>query len=134
MSGRLFLLFDDEYLQAIASRAPLIVQEPEVLGGGYVHPYQEYRDREYQREQEEKRRAELARLDNEIAEAETAKELAARRAKAKLASQQAALKAAARQAELEAEINALRMERARLMRLRDDEEAMFLLMLSRPFH
>lgn len=134
MSGRLFLLFDDEYLQAVASRAPLVMQEPSTGGGGYVHPYQEYRNREYQREQEEKRLAELRRIDDEISEAEKAKELAAKRAKAKLASEQAALKAAARQAELELEINALRMERARLMRLRSDDETWFMLMSCRPFH
>ncbi len=38
------------------------------------------------------------------------------------------------QVDVRDDLTLLRMERARLMRLRDDEEAMFLLMLSRPFH
>lgn len=91
--------------------------------GGFLHPYVKYRDEEYLREQRE----ELKRKELELAEAER-KKLEA------LAQVEADAVSAATQALLEQGINRLRMERDWLMRQIDDEEAILVLMMSRPFH
>lgn len=101
-------------------------------GGGYVHPYQAYKEKEYQRLKAEELRAELKRVDDELAEAERLRveKLEEQR---KLKARNAAKKLAALEAQLQEEINRLRIERVWLMRRLDDEEAALVLMLA-PFH
>lgn len=80
------------------------------------------------------KRAEVKRIDTEIAETERKKLAAHKRARAKLMAEKAAKKLAALEATLQEEINRLRIERAWLMRRIDDEEAILVLLLTQPFH
>lgn len=102
--------------------------------GGYALPYSRYEHLQRIEEQ----RAELARVEQELSLAEHNKlekleaereDLAKLRAKKKAAKQLAALEAS-----LQEEINELRNQRAWLMRLIDDEEAILVLLLSYPLH
>lgn len=101
--------------------------EPTPTGHGgresFVLPYQRYQAEQYDLEQ---KRKELQRISDDLAEAESKKQQALAEA--------AALEAAALEANLQEEINRLRMERDWLMRQIDDEEAILVLMMSRPFH
>lgn len=112
--------------------APAVI----LLGGGpgnphhYHAPYSAYKEAQYLAE----KRAELERIDDEIAQAEHRRLAALKRAQAKLVAEKAAKKLAATEATLQKEINRLRIERVWLMRLIDDEEAILVLLLSQPFH
>lgn len=100
-------------------------------GAGYVHPYQAYREKEYERQTAEEKRQALQRIEDDLRDAELAKQeqLAEARTQEKAAFEMAAL-----EAQLQEEINNLRMERDWLMRLIDDEEAIFILLAMQPFH
>lgn len=100
-------------------------------GWGYVHPYQAYREKEYERQTAEEKRQALQQIEDDLRDAELAKQeqLAEARAQEKAAFEMAAL-----EAQLQEEINNLRMERDWLMRLMDDEEAIFVLLAMQPFH
>ena len=89
--------------------------------GGYIPAHQAYTE-EKQREKIAQARAELSRVNEELAEAERNKELAQRKARKKAA-------LAALQARLEAEISRLRIERIGLMRRIDEEEAILIMMV-----
>lgn len=107
-----------------------------LLGGGpgkkhhsYLTPYSKYREEEYKRSIAEKRTS-LAEINKEIADAEALKQDELRAARLALnAAEEAAL-----EAQLQEEINVLRMERVRLMRLIDDEETILVLLLCLPLH
>jgi hypothetical protein len=90
-----------------------------------------------ERERAIRRRAELRAIEDEIATVERqrleAEEESARLATAKRRRKAALTRAALEAATLREQINALRMERVRLMRLIDDEEATLVLLLSMPF-
>lgn len=94
------------------------------LGGGYVHPYEQYREEEYRREQIRKAQAELKRVEEELAEAEAEKQRleALKKAKKKAAKDRAALLLLQEQ-----EISRLRTERIWLMRQIDESEALLVL-------
>lgn len=101
-------------------------QDNGLLGGGaYVHPYTKYRE-------EESKRRRLERVERNLvsAEADRKKQLAKAE---KLKTDKALAKLAAEEKRTLDEINRLRMERAWLMRMLDDEEAMLAIMLSLPF-
>jgi hypothetical protein len=102
-------------------------------GGGYVRPFDEYRDRQRKLEIQEAKK-ELERVEREMAEAEKARLKALEDAQRVESARNAALMAAALEASLQEEINRLRMERAWLMRWIADEEAVLVLMLSSPFN
>lgn len=91
----------------------------------YLTPADRYREEEYHRSIKAKKLA-LAEVEKEIADAEKRKE---KERKAKKAAANAVIEAM-----LQEEINVLRMERVRLMRLIDDEETILVLLLSLPFH
>lgn len=100
-------------------------------GGGYVYPYERLREEEYKKKTAQQ--AELQRVSKELAEAEQRqREIAGKSAQAE--ARKTARKLAALEASLQEEINALRIERVRLMRRIDDEEAAIALLLSSPFH
>lgn len=106
------------------------------VGGGYVYPYQRYKQKkakeDYEKLKLEEQRAELERVEQELAEAkEGQKQLRVDTRKEKKAELQAAI--AASEA-YQQEIDRLSQERALLMRMIDDEEAIFVLMSSNPFH
>lgn len=108
--------FAPRYWDKTGSGAPPTPDDGLLGGGpGYVSAYQREQER---REINEARRLELKRIEDELAKAEQEKLLAAERL----------------EASLQEEINGLRTERARLIRLIDDEEAMFVLLMARPFH
>lgn len=109
----------------------------QLLGGGpgtvYHSPYSKYREEEYQRKLKE-HAAELKQVDKEIADAERRKQEELAELRAKRLARNAAKKIAATEAALQEQINVLRMERVRLMRLMQDEEAILVLLLSLPLH
>jgi hypothetical protein len=113
-----------------AEGTPTPDPEPTVTGG-FLHPYIKLRDDEYREAELQK---ELERVNDEIA-AEQARLDALNALEAEKAAYAAAeaeqLKTLAM---LQDEINALRMERARLIRLIDEEEAALVLLMSLPFH
>lgn len=96
--------------------------------GGYALPY----DRRIEEEKESiaERRLELRRIEEELANAERLEEQRLLQAEVQASAERKAMI----EASLQQEISALRMERMRLMRLIDDEEAMLILLLSLPFH
>ena len=117
--------------------APSPSPDPELLGGkdySYTTPYSRYREEEYKRRTAEEKRAVIEEIDDKIAEAESRRLAAIKRSKARLLAENAAIKLAALEVTLQEEINRLRIERAWLMRLIDDEEAMLVLLMSLPFH
>jgi len=106
--------------------------DPGWLGGGgytYHSPHVDYQNR-IRQEQED-----LRAINKELALAEQ-KRAEAERLLAQKTARQRQMKAArllaAQEASLLEEINVLRMERVRLMRLIDDEEAMLVILMSRP--
>lgn len=110
--------------------------DPILLGGGPGEDRHYHYHPSYSQLREEAQRLELKRIDDELALAEKLKQGArdayadartAREAK------KAAKKAAALEASLQAQINALRIERERLIRL-IEEEAIIALLLCSPFN
>lgn len=111
----------------------IVTSDTNTGGGGYVPPYEKYREDQYQRKNLQEHNADLKRIDDELAEAEQRKQeqLAAQK---KLKAKNSAKKLAALEALLQEEINRLRTERVWLMRQIDEEEAIFVLLLSMPLH
>lgn len=107
-------------------------------GGGkpynYQLPYHKYREDELQRQRLAEKRADLKRVESELAQAEADRQKKLASAKKRLEAKNAAKQLAALEAQLQEEINRLRNERIWLMRLIDDEEAMLVLLLSLPLH
>lgn len=102
--------------------------------GGYVHPYQKYREEEYQRDAA-KKRADLAKIDSELAQVkERRKREEIALSQRKLGETEHAAELAALEVFLQEEINRLRTERVWLMRLIDEEEAILVLLLGLPLH
>lgn len=107
-----------------------------LLGGGpspgeKEHTYNphvfRFKQEELKRQAIAKHRAELKRVENELAEAERKRI----ESQAMLKAKNAAKKLAALEAQLQEEISRLRMERVWLIRLIDDEEAILILMMVR---
>lgn len=98
--------------------------------GGYYHPsiYEQSRH-DLRRRALAEERAELNRINDEIAEAEKRRLAAKKRARATLLAEKAAKKLAALEASLQEEISRLRMEQAWLIRRIDDEECILILMM-----
>jgi hypothetical protein len=118
--------FWNQAFQIARAGTPEPTPDVELLGGGgYVRPYQKYREEEYQRELIRKQQAELKRIDEELAEAERAKLAleAQRKAKRKAAAKAALI------AQQEEEISRLRIQRAWLMqRIRNNQLALAFLL------
>lgn len=87
----------------------------QVSGFGWKDPYREYKEKEYQREKIAKQTAELTRVEKKITEEEIKLPL---------------VEADLRPLLLE-EISWLRIERARLIQLIDEEEAILVLLMRR---
>jgi hypothetical protein len=111
----------------------IVVSTLELLGGKAYdtlpyqrHAYYNY-DEKYERLKHAEKHAELRRIDEELAAAQ-------RRKDEELQAKLAAEELAALEAQLQEEISRLRTERAWLMRLIDDEEAIFVLLLSSPLN
>lgn len=113
-----------------------------LLGGGpgedqhVYHKYTSYselRERALRKSLEE-RNAELRHVEKEIKQKEQRRLIALQRSKAKLAEKDAAFRQAILEATLQDEINKLRMGRAWLMRMINDEETILVLLLSWPLH
>lgn len=113
-----------------AGVAPPVV--PVAPSGGWYSHHTPYQIREQQ-----ERLAELRRIENEITEAEQRKlEALAQQEQLQTTRKykNAAKKRAVLEATLQDEINALLVEKMRLIRLIDDEESILVLLLSLPFH
>lgn len=106
--------------------------EPDVTGG-FLHPFISYQNERYRQEQAEKKRRELESVERELAQAEESRRIGEQKAQEKLEAEEAR-RMAALDAYLQEEIRRLRTERALLMRMIDDDEAIFALMVARPFH
>lgn len=128
----MFSGFQSNAFQGNAFQIVRGTRQPEVSGFGYPMPYFEHREREYQREKIIKRRAELKRIEDEIAEKEKWRLEAINQERRVTKQKTVELTAIANQ--LQEEINRLRIERVWLMRLIDDEEAILVLLLSWPLH
>ncbi len=89
-------------------------------GGGFVSASELYRD-------EKAKRDALAEINKEIAVIERKEKPLKRKAKRNTDAEAALLA-------LQVEINALRLEREALLRMIDDEEAMFVLLAANPFN
>lgn len=106
--------------------------EEEIVGRGeFVHPYQLLKQDEYKRRAKEHRES-LAQLDAQLQAVERQELLAQQQAEQAEAARLDELKEI--EATLREQINRLRMERAWLMRIIDDEETAMVLLLSMPLH
>ena len=106
-----------------------------LLGGGgysYHSPYRQYQEREYEKKTAEAKRQALSDINREIAEAEKLRKLQLAKAE-RLKTEKALAKLAAEEIRTLEEISRLRMERAWLMRLIDEEEAILVLLMTMPF-
>lgn len=115
----------------------------ELLGGGpgsereqYVYNPDAFRRRQDQLRHQslEEKRAELKRIDDELTIAEQKKQALLAKSEEANRQEQAINEMMALEAVFQEEINRLRIERIWLMRLLDDDEAMLVILLRRPFH
>jgi hypothetical protein len=113
-------------ISALKRRRSTAVVDNGLLGGGPGYSYHT----PHVKHQEERRRAETLRLEKQRIDTELARReqvmLDTNKAEATLKMEQEQLHI------LEQEISALRMERMRLIRLLDDEEAIFVILMSLP--
>ncbi len=112
-----------------------VEQDNGLLGGkaySYQSPYDRLREEEYQKKKLAEKYAQLKRAEQELKEAEAERKRQIAKAQ-RLKTERALAKLAAEELATLQEIDRLRMERAWLIRLIDEEEAILVILMTLPF-